>query len=186
MFTFRNITALALFAILSNGLLAQKAKRKTIPQKKKTEVAVAASTEKDAIVKSESTHELKWYGFEEGYKLAVNNKKILLVDAYTEWCGWCKVMDRETYTNPEVITALNNDFICVKFNPEIDKTYLFGDRKMDGRTLLLWLGYGESTGFPTTYFWFNPEKEEKRDNQAGYLPPADFLKLLSSAVKMRN
>ena len=70
--------------------------------------------------------------------------------------------------------------------PEIEKTYQFGDRKMDGRTLLLWLGYGESGGYPTTYFWFNPDKDDKRDNQAGYLPPADFLKLLSSAVKMKN
>jgi thioredoxin-related protein len=186
MLKFRKITAIAALVILSNSLFAQKAKRKTVPQKKKAEVAATTSIEKVPTNEVEPKNELKWYGFEEGYKKAVKEKKILLVDAYTDWCGWCKVMDRETYTNAEVITALNSNFVCVKFNPEIDKMYQFGDRKMDGRTLLLWLGYGESSGFPTTYFWFNPEKEEKRDNQAGYLPPADFLKLLSSAVKMRN
>jgi len=186
MLKIRNITFIAALVLLCNALTAQKAKRKTVPQKKKTEVVTTTAAEKVGAVKAESTKELKWFGFEEGYKIAVKEKKIILVDAYTEWCGWCKVMDRETYTNVDVISALNSNFICVKFNPEVEKTYQFGDRKMDGRTLLLWLGYGESGGFPTTYFWFNPDKDDKRDNQAGYLPPADFLKLLSSAVKMKN
>jgi uncharacterized protein YyaL (SSP411 family) len=186
MLKFRKITAIAALVILSNSLFAQKAKGKTVPQKKKTEVAATTSIEKVPTVGIEPKNELKWYGFEEGYKIAVKEKKILLVDAYTEWCGWCKVMDRETYKNADVIADLNKNFVCVKFNPEVEKTYQFGDRKMDGRTLLLWLGYGESGGFPTTYFWFNPDKDDKRDNQAGYLPPADFLKLLSSAVKMKN
>jgi len=186
MLKIRNITFIAALVLLCNALTAQKAKRKTVPQKKKTEVTATTSIDKVPIAKAEPQNELKWYGFEEGYKIAVKEKKILLVDAYTEWCGWCKVMDRETYKNADVIADLNKNFVCVKFNPEVEKTYQFGDRKMDGRTLLLWLGYGESGGFPTTYFWFNPDNDDKRDNQAGYLPPADFLKLLSSAVKMKN
>ena len=124
---------------------------------------------------------LTWYGFEEGYKKAIKDGKILLVDAYTDWCGWCKVMDRETYTNSEVIAALNKDFVCVKFNPEVNKSYIFGDRTMDGRTLLLWLGYGESSGYPTTYFWIEPKKDDRRFNQAGYLAPDQFLQVLAAA-----
>jgi thiol:disulfide interchange protein len=44
--------------------------------------------------------ELKWYGWNEGYAKAVKEGKIVLVDAYTDWCGWCKKMDRDTYSNP--------------------------------------------------------------------------------------
>lgn len=167
--------------------LAQKTKRKTVPQKKKTEV-VAPKTETKPVAteKKAIDNSFKWYGFEEGYKKAVASNKILLVDAYTEWCGWCKVMDRETYTNPTVISALDKDFVCVKFNPEIEKNYVFGDRTMDGRTLLLWLGYGESGGYPTTYFMLDPAKSDKRFNQAGYYPPAEFMKLLETAVLNRT
>ena len=184
MLNIRNITFIAALVLLCNGLTAQKAKSKTVPQKKKTEVAATNTTGKVGTVKAES-NEFKWYGFEEGYKKAIKEDKILLVDAYTEWCGWCKVMDRETYTDATVIAALKKDFICVKFNPEIDKTYVFGDRSMDGRTLLLWLGQGESGGYPTTYFMLNPAKNDNPFNQPGYFPPADFMTLLENAKMNR-
>jgi thiol:disulfide interchange protein len=47
--------------------------------------------------------ELTWYGWNEGYAKALKEGKIVLVDAYTDWCGWCKKMDRDTYTNPTII-----------------------------------------------------------------------------------
>jgi len=40
-----------------------------------------------------SANELTWNDFDSGYKLAKKKKKIMLVDVYTDWCGWCKVMD---------------------------------------------------------------------------------------------
>lgn len=182
MIDLRKICIVVIAFFVSSSALAQKAKRKTVPQKKK-----ATATEVKTEVKSpvtevkEESKGFKWYGFEEGYKKAIASNKILLVDAYTEWCGWCKVMDRETYTDQTVLAELEKDFICVKFNPEIDKNYVFGDRTMDGRTLLLWLGHGESGGFPTTYFLLNPNKNDSRFNQPGYYPPAEFLKLLENA-----
>ena len=72
------------------------------------------------------SNKLQWFEYVEGYNKAKAENKILLVDAYTDWCGWCKVMDRETYTNAEVIAALNQDFVCVKFNPEVEMTHSFG------------------------------------------------------------
>ena len=73
--------------------------------------------------------ELKWYGWNEGYAKAVKEGKIVLVDAYTDWCGWCKKMDRDTYTNPNIIKKINEHFIPIKFNPEIkDVTYNIDDK----------------------------------------------------------
>lgn len=69
-----------------------------------------------------------WYSFEEGYAKSVEEGKILLVDAYTDWCGWCKVMDRKTYADPAIIAKLNESFICVKFNPELGTVYNFRDK----------------------------------------------------------
>jgi uncharacterized protein YyaL (SSP411 family) len=55
-----------------------------------------------------------------------------LVDLYTEWCGWCKKMDENVFTDAQVISLLNSDFTAVKFNAEtkdavnlIGKSYTF-------------------------------------------------------------
>ena len=125
--------------------------------------------------------ELTWYSFEEGYAKSVQEGKILLVDAYTDWCGWCKVMDRKTYADPAIIAKLNESFICVKFNPELGTVYNFRDKKWGGSELLQFLGNGSVTGFPTTIFWPNPASDNDRYVQPGYLPPNDFSNLLDMA-----
>jgi len=133
-----------------------------------------------------SSKELVWYGFEEGMEKAKREKKVLLVDAYTDWCGWCKVMDRETYKNPEVIAKLNRDFVAVKFNPELDKRYNVDGTTQTGEGLLMWLAQGNPGGYPTSYFVFNPSKDYSRAAQPGYLAPADFMKLLDLVLTKRG
>ena len=49
---------------------------------------------------------------------AAAEHKYLFVDGYTEWCGWCKVMDKETMTNEKVAALLNERFIAVKMDME--------------------------------------------------------------------
>lgn len=101
---------------------------------------------------------LTWYEWNQGYPLAVKQQKIVLVDAYTDWCGWCKKMDRDTYSNPEVIKKLNKHFVVIKFNPELpDKTYDIDGQTYSPREFYMQLSRGESTGFPTTYF-INPKR----------------------------
>lgn len=80
------------------------------------------SSETASTVTHQTDGKLTWMDFAEGYAKAKSENKILLVDAYTDWCSWCKVMDRETYTNAQVIAVLNNEFVCVKFNPEVEKS----------------------------------------------------------------
>lgn len=64
--------------------------------------------------------ELKWYKPAEGFALAGRENKMVLLDAYTDWCVWCKVMDTATYAKPAVVEALNKDFVAIKYNPEKD------------------------------------------------------------------
>jgi thioredoxin-related protein len=68
---------------------------------------------------SKSDSELNWISIEEANRIADgNNDKKFIVDVYTDWCHWCKVMDKKTFTDPEVIKYINNNFYVVKFNAE--------------------------------------------------------------------
>lgn len=62
--------------------------------------------------------QIKWLKFEEAIAANAQNPKMLLVDVYTDWCGWCKKMDKDTFTDPKVIAHINNNFYAVKMNAE--------------------------------------------------------------------
>ncbi|AWW32959.1 protein-disulfide isomerase [Echinicola strongylocentroti] len=64
---------------------------------------------------------IKWYSFEEATALSEENPKMLIVDVYTDWCGWCKKMDKETFTDDRVISYLNENFYAVKLDAENSK-----------------------------------------------------------------
>lgn len=62
---------------------------------------------------------LTWLTIEEANKIqSEGTDKKFIVDVYTDWCHWCKVMDKKTFSDPEVISYLNDHFHMVKFNAE--------------------------------------------------------------------
>ncbi|WP_439482276.1 thioredoxin family protein [Cyclobacterium plantarum] len=61
---------------------------------------------------------ITWYSFEEVIDKVEEQPKMVLVDVYTDWCGWCKKMDRETFTDKKVISYVNENFYAVKLNAE--------------------------------------------------------------------
>jgi thioredoxin-related protein len=61
---------------------------------------------------------VKWMTFEEAIQRAKKEKRKIFIDVYTDWCGWCKVMDKNTFNDPEVARVLNEKFYPVKFNAE--------------------------------------------------------------------
>ncbi|MCI4666760.1 MAG: thioredoxin family protein [Bacteroidia bacterium] len=66
----------------------------------------------------EEAEKVEWIGIEEAVKLSEKDGKKIIVDLYTDWCGWCKKMDRETFNNSKVAALINEHYHAVKFNPE--------------------------------------------------------------------
>ncbi|MEM9896628.1 MAG: DUF255 domain-containing protein [Bacteroidota bacterium] len=65
-----------------------------------------------------ASEKINWISLEEALVLNKNNPKHFLIDLYTDWCGWCKVMDRETYSEQDIADFINENFYAIKFNAE--------------------------------------------------------------------
>lgn len=94
--------------------------------------------------------------------------KILFIDAYTEWCGWCKVMDKKTFTDSTVGAFFNKHYIAYKLDME------------RGEGIPVRMSY-RVNGFPS-YLFFNP-KGELIQKSFGYVKPALFLKDCEKSLK---
>jgi thioredoxin-related protein len=69
-------------------------------------------------LKPEPESPVAWLTFEQAVEKVKSEKKMLFIDVYTDWCGWCKVMDKNTFSDPAVARLLNERFHAVKFNAE--------------------------------------------------------------------
>ena len=110
--------------------------------------------------------------------------KPILVDVYTTWCGWCKVMDKETYSNEKVAGYINEHYYAVKFNAEQKDSLEWNGKKYGYNKnnkvhdLAVYFCYGQMS-FPTTVFL--PALNAKPAPLAGYLkakeiePPLKFF-----------
>jgi thioredoxin-related protein len=56
--------------------------------------------------------------FEEAVERSKTEKRKIFIDVFTDWCGWCKVMDKNTFSEAEVAKILNENFYPVKFDAE--------------------------------------------------------------------
>ncbi|MFC2175840.1 thioredoxin family protein [Bacteroidota bacterium] len=61
---------------------------------------------------------IKWVSLEEADSLRRIEHKKVLVDVYTDWCGWCKRMDATTFSDPKVVEYINANYYAVKLNAE--------------------------------------------------------------------
>ncbi len=68
---------------------------------------------------------VKWMTFEEAVERSKSEKRKIFVDVYTDWCGWCKVMDKNTFSDPRVAEILNTRFYPVKFDAEQREDVVF-------------------------------------------------------------
>lgn len=68
---------------------------------------------------------LNWYTLEEAIEANEKQEKKIFIDIYTDWCKWCHVMDQKTFSDPDVIRYLNENFYVVKFNAENQNAITF-------------------------------------------------------------
>jgi len=61
---------------------------------------------------------VKWYSIEEAFELTRKQPKKIMIDVYTDWCSWCKVMDNKTFSHQVIADYINSNFYAVKFNAE--------------------------------------------------------------------
>lgn len=61
---------------------------------------------------------LQWLTFEEAVKLNETKPGHFFIDFYTDWCGWCKVLDTKTFQDPFIAKYMSEHFYCIKFNAE--------------------------------------------------------------------
>jgi thioredoxin-related protein len=125
--------------------------------------------------------EIRWVSVERALKLAEKNPRHILIDFYTDWCGWCKVMDKKTYANPQIISYLNEKFYCVKFNAEGKDTVNFKGREYSFAPSLrahqfAYKLLNGNLGYPTTVF-LNPVGEVLNP-VPGYLDPPTMETIL--------
>ena len=66
--------------------------------------------------------QVKWHTIEEASQAKIG-EKMYFVDFYTSWCGYCKKMDRETFSDATVAKILNKYFYPVKFDAEGTNTF---------------------------------------------------------------
>ncbi len=81
-----------------------------------------------AIAAGNAQTKINWMTIEEAYAKQKITPKKILIDVYTGWCGWCKVMDRETFTNAEVIKYVNQNYYAVKLDAESTKDIKIGPK----------------------------------------------------------
>jgi thioredoxin-related protein len=77
-------------------------------------------------IKAQET--VKWYSISEAVQLASKEPRIMVIDVYTDWCGWCKRLDATTFADPEVAAMLNKHFYPVKLDAEGKDEIVIGDK----------------------------------------------------------
>ncbi len=146
---------------------------------KKDKSATTASNTETQTEKVDSV--FNWVDFTTGYAQAKSENKYLLVDVYTDWCGWCKVMDKKTYTDMSVIKELAKNYVCVKLNPEKNLNYTMDGTTYSALQIKNILSENRSDGYPSTYF-MKPAADKKVVAVVGYIEAKDFYKYLTTDI----
>jgi thioredoxin-related protein len=138
----------------------------------------ARAGENDAPAPPKKT--ANWIEYGEALSRATTEDKHVLVDFYTQWCGWCKVMDRQTYADPRVVELLNTNFLIARIDAESAKKLQVGDAQLSGRELAQQFGV---QSFPMT--WFLKPDGSKLGNVPGFQKPDPFIRLLEYVHERR-
>ena len=130
-------------------------------------------------VKKES---IQWLSLDEAAAKSKTAPRKIVVDVYTDWCGWCRKMDKSTFSDPQVVEYVNKNFYAVKLNAEDKmpiiingKTYNYNSQYRAHEAAIALLN--GQMNYPTTVYL--DEKMAIISPVPGYLDAADFHKILN-------
>ncbi len=149
---------------------------------KKKKPATAGSTQVNAKT-AEEKNEIHWITDmnELEAKMQASPKKVIF-DVYTDWCGWCKKMDADTYTNPDLVKYVNNNFYAVKLDAERKDAFTFQGKEYKfepqyrSNTFAVEIMKGAAS-YPTTVFM--TENFQNPNPIPGYMQVKDMELILT-------
>jgi thioredoxin-related protein len=129
-----------------------------------------------AAVREGRVEGISWLTIEAAAGKLKEVKKPVIIDLYTDWCGWCKQMDKKTYSNKQVAAYLQEKFYTVKIDAEthatinwLGKTYRYNPQYRSNE-FALYLTHGRLE-FPTTVIIVPGEEPQAIP---GYLEPKEL------------
>jgi thioredoxin-related protein len=120
---------------------------------------------------------MQWMTLQQAEEAYKKQARPILIDLYTDWCGWCKVMDKETYAKKEVANYIMQKFYPVKLNAEQKKAITFGGKTFQfsnqyrTHEFAIYLTRGQLS-YPTTVII--PASGKMPQAIAGFMKPKDM------------